>query len=311
MVQYKFGKKPKRIDKRTLQFGKYLVSANLPSVAPSFDVDSAFTNMVDNNMYDNDTLGCCVIAGRGHCTLRLEDEQQGILIDITDSDIVTEYYKEEGCYPQGCDNGLDMLTSLNAWEKGWVVAGKTYAIAAYTEINIANHNELMYAVMLLYGAYTGLQVPQSAMDQFNAGQIWDVSTTNTQIVGGHCVYIVAYNDTGPICITWGKRQQMTWAFWDKYFDEAYAVIDNIDSWVNPATDPLNIPALLADVAAITGQPAPTPVSPPSPIPPPAPVPSPCPIGNSAAKISNFFPWVLHRKGRFYYMNPKKEDEQQP
>ena len=252
MINYKFGKNPKRTDKRTLKFAKYLVSENLPAVLAASDVDSQFANMVDKNMYDNDTLGCCVIAGRGHCTLRLEDLQQGVVIDITDNDIITEYYKEEGCYPQGCDNGLDMLSSLNAWRQGWQAAGKTYSIDAYAEIDVSNHNELMYSIMLLYGAYTGFNVPQSAMNQFNAGQPWTVVANDGGIVGGHCVYIVAYNATGPICITWGQRQQMTWEFWDKYFDEAYIVIDNIDSWVNPATDPLNIALLSQELAEVTG-----------------------------------------------------------
>jgi hypothetical protein len=74
----------------------------------------------------------------------------------------------------------------------------------------------------------------------------------------NCVYIVALNETGPVCITWGARQQMTWAFWFKYFDEAFAVIDNIDPWVQ--NNPLNITALqalLQDVLA-------GPINPPAP-----------------------------------------------
>ena len=29
----------------------------------------------------------------------------------------------------------------------------------------------------------------------------------------------------------------------------------------------------------------------------------CKVGNTLAKIANFFPWLLHRKGRFRYLNP--------
>jgi len=28
-----------------------------------------------------------------------------------------------------------------------------------------------------------------------------------------------------VCITWGKKQQMTWRWFDKYCDEAYAIFD--------------------------------------------------------------------------------------
>ena len=311
-----FGKNPKKEDKRTLMFAKFLVAENLPAILTASDVDSQFSNMVDNHMFLNDTLGDCVIAGRGHDTFRLEDFQQGIIVPITDNDIRTEYFKETG----GEDSGLDMLASLNAWRQGWQAGGKTYSIYAFAEINVSNHNELKYAIMLFYGAYTGFNVPTSAMDQFNAGKIWDVVANDGGIEGGHCVYIVAYNETGPICITWGQRQQMTWAFWDKYFDEAYIVIDNIDSWVNPATDPLNITLLAQELSEVTATPipvpptpippTPTPPTPPTPIPPTPtpPTPSPCPVGKGTAKILNFVPWVLHRKGRMFYMNPPKEKE---
>jgi len=41
--------------------------------------------------------------------------------------------------------------------------------------------------------------------------------------------IPGYNETGPVCVTWGRKQQMTWSFFDKYCDEAYAIVDDKDS----------------------------------------------------------------------------------
>ena len=38
-----------------------------------------------------------------------------------------------------------------------------------------------------------------------------------------------YTRAGPVCVTWGQKQQMTWAVFDKYCDEAYAIIDAIDT----------------------------------------------------------------------------------
>jgi hypothetical protein len=141
------------------------------------------------------------------------------------------------------------------------------------------------------------------MDQFNAGQPWTVVANDGGIVGGHCVYVKAFNGTGPICKTWGADQQMTWEFWDKYFDEAYAVIDAVDSWMNPASDPLNISVLSQELNEITSNPP----NPAPPIPTP-PSPSPCLVGNGVAKISNVVPYLFRRKGRFMYMNPPKKKE---
>lgn len=261
--QFKFGKLPARVDARTLQLKKILPTA-LPPLPETYDVDSIFTNFSDANMYSNDVYGDCVIAGRAHMTLRFEDFEQGIEIPITDKDVENEYFKETG----GPDDGLDMLTSLNEWrQSGWTAGGKIYTIYAFAQIALSNHNELMYCVYLLRGAYTGFNVPQSAMDQFNAGQPWTVVANDGGIVGGHCVYIVAYNATGPVCVTWGQKQQMTWAFWDKYFDEAYGVIQGVASFMNPATDPVNDTLLSQELNEITTNPVPPPIPTPPPTPP--------------------------------------------
>lgn len=290
VIQYKLGKLPAKIDPRTIQLKKLMPTA-LPPLPDTYDVDSEFTNFSNGHMYGNDQYGDCVMAGRAHMTLRFEDFEQGILLPITDKEVEDEYFKETG----GQDSGLVMLDSLNEWRKtGWTAAGKVYMIYAYAQIDKSNHNELMYSVYLLRGAYTGFSVPQSAMDQFNAGKPWTV-VQGSPIIGGHCVYIVAYNATGPICVTWGAKQQMTWAFWDAYFDEAYAVIDAQDPWMNPATDPVNVSVLSQELSEITN-------SPPNPTPPP-PTPSPCKVGNGAAKVGSAIARLFHRKGRFYYMNP--------
>lgn len=289
MSMFKLGKLPKKVDARTLQLKSFLMYKNLPPLPDIYDVDSAFANFSNNHMFGNDTYGDCVIAGRAHMTLRFEEFEENKLLPVTDSEVTTEYFKETG----GFDSGLVMLNSLNEWRKsGWTVAGKTYDIHAYAEIDKNNHNELKYTVLLLRGAYTGFSVPQSAIDQFDAGKSWTV-VNGSPIIGGHCVYIKAYNATGPICVTWGRDQQMTWGFWDTYFDEAYGVIDNRNIWCDPATDPLNLTELDAQLAEITS-------SPPNPTPP---TPSPCQVGNGFAKIANLIPWILHRKGRFYYLNP--------
>lgn len=291
--RFKLGKLPQKVDYRTFQLKNLFITKNLPPLPSAYDIDSTFSNFSDTNMYGNDRYGDCVIAGRAHMTLRFEDFEQVLLIKIADKEVTDEYFKESG----GQDSGLVMLDSLNEWRKsGWTASGRIYNIYAYAQIDKTNHDELRYSVYLLRGAYTGFSVPQSAMDQFNAGQPWTVSGDNT-IIGGHCVYIKAYNSTGPICVTWGKDQQMTWAFWDKYFDEAYAVIDAQDSWIDPTTNPLNCEELVKELNEITNTPTPPPE------PPVPPTPSPCKVGNSVAKVASFIAKLLHRKGRFYYLNP--------
>lgn len=267
-INFKLGKLATKRDPRNFQFKKLLVKDNLPPLPMPFDVDSSLANMTDSRMFLNDVLGCCVISGRGHISFRFEDFEQDIIIPITDEEIKTQYFKESG----GKDSGLIMLDSLDKWRKeGWIAGGKPYNIYAFAQIDPKHHDDVMYGVYLLRGILCGLGLPVSAKKQ----DVWDVVSGREGEFGswgGHCVYIVAYNETGPVCVTWGARKQMTWAFWDAYCDEAYAIVDNKDLWLTD-TNPLNCELLdkyLHDIAH--GDPSPDNPNPPSPTPPQPPKP---------------------------------------
>lgn len=291
----KFGKLAKKEDKRNIKFTAILNLAQLPSLPTQYDVDSNYPFLIDNFMYRNDMYGDCVIAGRAHQTLRFEAFEQGVQIPITDSEVTTAYFNETG----GMDSGLVMVTSLNYWRAGWIAAQKEHSIYAYAEVNPKNHSEVDYGIYLLHGIYCGFSVPQSAIDQFNAGEMWTVSNTNTNIVGGHAIYVFAFYPTGPVCMTWGRKQQMTWEFWDKYVDEAYVVVDNKDEWLG-SSSPVDVEALDDLLHEVTNTPDVT--EPPVP-PKPTPTPSPCKVGNGAAKVGSAIAKLFRRKGRFYYLNP--------
>jgi hypothetical protein len=235
---YKLGKLPVRKDKRTLQLKSILRTDLLPAIPDVYELDVASSYNIPLNMFANDYWGDCVIAGRANWTQRAECFEQKKCIIISDQEVLTEYWNEgaDGTYHP--DHGLVMLDSLNTWRRnGWIAGGQKYDIYAFAAIDVADHRELQYAVFLLNGGYIGFSVPQSAINQFNLGQMWTV-VSGSPIVGGHCVYVVGYNQTGPICITWARKQQMTWEFWNAYVDESYAIVDNKDSFL--ATSPVDV-----------------------------------------------------------------------
>jgi hypothetical protein len=45
--------------------------------------------------------------------------------------------------------------------------------------------------------------------------------TYGQATEGHCVPLIAYDDTYVECITWGSLQKMNWTFFANYVTEAY------------------------------------------------------------------------------------------
>src|SRR5215472_7606365 len=219
---FKLGKAPAKRDKRNFRFAALLEAA--PSLPPSYDFDTKHPG-IPTPMFANDTLGCCVIAGRAHQTLRFEDIEQGSVMMISDKDITRQYFKETG----GADSGLVVLDSLGEWRhKGWKVGKHTYLIQAYAEVDRGDHSLVSQAIFANVGVGIGLNLPKSAQTEIQTGQPWATTTgpgSQPGSWGGHYVYVCGYTTAGPVCVTWGRKQQMTWAWFDRYCDEAYAIFD--------------------------------------------------------------------------------------
>ena len=251
-MDLRFGKLPRKIDRRTIEF-KSIVEV-LPPIPPVWDIDAQLPFAIPVPMFRNggdNALGCCVIAGRAHLTLRYEAYEQQKLISIADKDIEDEYWKEEGGKGPKYDNGLVMVDSLNEWRKnGWPIGGrkiaclhiggKTYDIYAYAALDPGNPEQARASIYLLRGAYCGFQIPESAVDQWNQGKDWeDVGDKN--IAGGHCVSLISYNEKGPIGATWAVKKQMTWGFYKTCNDESYGIVDNRDRFL--PNSPLDVEKL--------------------------------------------------------------------
>jgi len=219
---FKLGKSATKKDIRNLKFAAVLAAA--PAVPTSYDFDLTHTG-IPTPMFGNDVYGDCVMAGRAHQTLRFEDIEQGSVLMISDKDVTREYFKETG----GQDTGLVVLDSLNLWRhKGWRVGTHKYKIQAFAQVNFTNHPEMKRAIFANVGVGLGVQLPIAAQDQIQTGQPWDVTSgpdAKPGSWGGHYVYVPGYTPDGPVCVTWGRKQQMTWGWLDKYCDEAYAIFD--------------------------------------------------------------------------------------
>ena len=72
---------------------------------------------------------------------------------------------------------------------------------------------------------TGFALPDTWADEFERKKYWKDTSLPPNPYNGHCVLIVGYSKLYLTCITWGRRQKMTYKFFDKYCDEAYGIID--------------------------------------------------------------------------------------
>lgn len=223
---FKFGKAPAKRDNRNLMLASIL---RAPVTLPreyDFDVQH---HGIPTPMFGNDVYSDCVMAGRAHQTLRFEDVEQGVIINVSDKDVLREYMKETG----GADSGLILLDSLKLWRsRGWIAAKRNYKIKVFAQVDQQNSTEIKRTIFSDIGVGLGLLLSQSAIDQFHAGKAWAVVTgpygkPNRRM--GHYVYVPGYTTSGPVCVTWGRKQQMTWDFLAKHCDEAYAIIDAVDT----------------------------------------------------------------------------------
>lgn len=246
----KLGKKPPKFDRRTLQFGTYLTS-KLPTPPARVDWSRGFD--IDYGMYLNDQLGCCVEAAKAHGE-QIWTLDNGRMVTVPDSTVLGNYELNGGYVPgdAGTDNGENELDSLKAWRKS-SMSGYS-PLAAFAAINPRTLAHVQQGIWLFGFAYIGFNVPQSAMEQVDRGEPWTVVAKDGGIIGGHAVIVPMYDARSGMltAITWGRRQVMTWEFWQRYCDEAYVLLS--PAWlnnrgVNPSG--FDMPALLSDLTAVT------------------------------------------------------------
>jgi len=245
-MELKLGKRPPKIDKRTIPLKAIIKRELLPPLPDTYNIDEALGGIEDNFVFNNSVYGDCVIAAQAHQTLRFEKFEQGVQIPITTQEVVDEYFEQTG----GADRGLVLLLSLNDWRNdGWPVGGKNYTIYAFASVDKNDHEEVKHCIHLLGGVNFGMKVYDKDIEQFKNGLTWHLTGADGSLRGGHGVYLYAYDADGIWCMTWGKRQKMTWAFWNARVDEAYGIVDNKNKW--QPDSPLDVEELDKQLQEIT------------------------------------------------------------
>ncbi len=269
-IQFKGGRLPAQPARPHLKLGSYLNHAKLPAAPASADwlsqVPADAWGMLANSLW-----GDCTCAGVGHKRIGDVYVNQGTVLAVTDTETLGLYSAVTGFNPAAgppgdnpTDRGSTCQSVLEYWHQHGFLGESPVAFA---KVDISDRAELQQAIAFFGQLYCGLEVPQSAEAQFNAGQPWTV-VEGSPLVGGHCVTVGAYSPDGLSAVTWGAVQPMTWAFFEAYFAEAWVVIgkDFINSRTAENIQGLSLYQLGADFAALTGgtNPIPAPGTPPHP-----------------------------------------------
>lgn len=180
---------------------------------------------------------------------------------------VTAIYETQNPGFPGQDDGMEIQTLLEYLQK----QGQ---IIAFARVDHTNLDEVDAAIAIFGGVWTGIQVTQQNMDEFDAGKPWTYSRTSPNL-GGHSIITGGYNPSTQRFVSWARETDFTQSFWTHQVDEAWVVVWPENLGTPQFEQGIDLSALAADFKALTGRelPLPTPEPAPVPVKPPAPVPS--------------------------------------
>jgi hypothetical protein len=246
-TRFKLGKLPPRVDVRTLSLARYVDSAKLPP--PPADLDLA-APVHDWPMYGNDTLGDCTIAAAGHMIEAWTAPTRGHAVEVSERSVVAAFDKVKQVDPVTGEEGAVELDVLKYWRAHGIGGHK---IGAFARVSVSDRKLIRDAAFLFGGLYIGLELPVTAQTQ----KVWDWThrldgPAKPGSWGGHAVDVVGYDQHELTVVTWGRLQTMTWAFWDRYVDECYALlsVDFLDEG-GEAPNGFDLAALKADLGLVT------------------------------------------------------------
>ena len=282
----RLGKHPKKTDRRTLQMARYL--PKIPT--PMLKVDH-YSRLTDIGMMGNDRYGDCTVAAAGHMVQSWSTFAGYVTKTIPDSDILSAYNvlspKDEGCY---------MLDVLNYWRKTGIGGDN---IESFVEVAAADVTQAMLAIEYFGSCYIGMALPDT-----NTFGPWDVTKPQwpANPYNGHAVCLLGYDDPNDIfkVATWGQVWDMSFDWFQKYCDEAYAVLNDLSLNSRGLTaEGFDLATLQEDLKHL-GDPI---VDPPAPTPTPTPTPTPV-VGPSG-------PMVITAHGGGYWVVTKDGEQQKP
>lgn len=204
----------------------------------------------DFPMYRNDEWGDCTTAAVGH-QVAVWTANATKFRTPAEQTIERLYIPETG--PD--DSGRYLNDVLDYWRKTGL--DDLDEIVGYGAVDVKNKQEVMAASWIFGGLYIGIGLPVTAQRQTT----WHVDVSapaadrEPYSWGGHCVNVTGYaTSSGVYLVTWGALMRMTWAFWNEYVDEAFAVVSK--DWLDASgrtpglAGAIDVAALQADLSSL-------------------------------------------------------------
>lgn len=242
----KLGKLPVRTDVRTLVISRYADEAKLPAPPEELDLTK---DVPEWPMYANDRRGDCTTAAAGHMIEAWTAASRGAGVEISESAVLRAFERVKVIDPFSGEEGAFELDVLRDWRKHGI---GHHRIGAFARVSLRDQRLVRTTAWLFGGLYIGLALPLTARRQ----RIWDWTGSLADDArpgswGGHAVDVVRFDPAGLTVVTWGRLQQLTWSFWERYCEEAYCILSNDFLDRGTAPNGFDLEALKADLALVT------------------------------------------------------------
>jgi hypothetical protein len=194
-----------------------------------------------------DGVGDCGFAGRQHYRMAKAACYGQSETWETSDQLVEEYLAYDG----GQDLGVSLPAVLLAWYK----AGK---ILAFAPVDHTDPGAVDAAMQAFKGIYAGVDLTDDADQLFQEGQPWTTANgEQPDPQDGHCIVKVTAQGNGGNdgWVTWGAYQESTAGWTGACLTEAFVIVTTEDEAAK-----VDMAALLADIEALGGTPAPAPAS---------------------------------------------------
>lgn len=184
-----------------------------------------FSKVATWPMLMNDQIGDCTCAAVAHVIQQWTAYTDPSPIVMSDKETIS-LYSAVSDYPAN-DSGAVCQDVLEYWRLTGAPTpdGGPDTLDAYVYVHPADRATVRLAITRFANLYAGIALPLSAQTE----EVWTSTYDTPGDWGGHCVPLVGYTEVGPVCVTWGALKQMTWAWWERYAEESYALLSR--DWV--------------------------------------------------------------------------------
>ena len=214
--QFRLGRNQPAPGHPRLSLSQYLVAENLPPVPAECNYFTPATAPVVSDMFQNDRLGCCVIAAAGHL-VGVATGNAGDLFHYSEAQIIADYSAVTGYVPgeEATDNGTDEVSAFQYWQQHGFANGTK--LAGWIHVDPTNQQEIQTALYLFEGIFFGIGLPDAWLNPPPAAPLffWDVAgdpnpDNGHAFLGGGC------GPRGVDISTWGVVGEISWGAIAKY-----------------------------------------------------------------------------------------------